>query len=83
MIENGSIIELSNSKKYIITDKTIEDGNVFYLCLELDYETEEPIDETYFFKQDSTKSLIPITNQSDIDFLKNIFVSKFLSENNN
>lgn len=79
MIENGSIVELSNNKKYIITDSSIEDGNIYYLSLEVDYDTEMPKDDTIFFKQTDNNTLTPIINENDIDFLKNVFVNKFLS----
>lgn len=78
MIENGSIITLSNNKKYMITDSTVEDGNIFYLTLEVDNITELPTEESVFFKQTDNNTLIPINNINDIDFLKNIFVNKFL-----
>lgn len=78
MIENGSIITLSNNKKYMITDSTVEDGNIFYLTLEVDNITELPTEESAFFKQTTNNTLIPINNINDIDFLKNIFVNKFL-----
>lgn len=79
MIENGSIVELSNNKKYIITDSSIENGDIYYLSLELDYNTEMPKDESIFFKQKDDNTLIPVINDSDLDFLKNVFVNKFLS----
>ncbi len=79
MIESGSIVELSNNKKYIITDSTIENGSVYYLSLEVDNDTEIPTENDVFFKQTENNTLTPITNESDIDFLKNIFVNKFLS----
>ena len=78
MIENGAIITLSNNKKYMITDSTVEDGNIFYLTLELDNITELPTEESVFFKQTDSSTLIPINNINDIDFLKNVFVNKFL-----
>ncbi len=78
MIENGSIITLSNNKKYMITDSTVEDGNIFYLTLEVDNITELPTEESVFFKQTTNNTLIPINNINDKDFLKNIFVNKFL-----
>ncbi len=78
MIENDSIITLSNNKKYMITDSTVEDGNIFYLTLEVDNITELPTEESVFFKQTTNNTLIPINNINDIDFLKNIFVNKFL-----
>ena len=79
MIESGSIVELSNNKKYIITDSTIENGSVYYLSLEVDNDTEIPTENDVFFKQTENNTLTPITSESDIDFLKNIFVNKFLS----
>ena len=79
MIENGSIILLSNNKKYMITDSSIENGNIYYISLEIDYDTEMPKDETVFFKQSDNNKLTPITNESDIEFLKDVFVNKFLS----
>ena len=80
MIESGLIVELSNNKKYIITDSSIENGKVYYLALEVDYNTEVPTDESIFFEHGENNTLIPIKNESDIDFLKTIFVNKFLSD---
>lgn len=79
MIENGSIVELSNNKKYIMTDSSLENGNVYYLALEVDYETEMPKEDSMFFKHGDNNTLIPITNEGDIDFLKTVFVEKFLN----
>ena len=79
MIENGSIVELSNNKKYILTDSSLENGEIYYLALEVDYNTEIPTDESIFFKAGENNTLIPITNNSDIEFLMAIFVNKFLS----
>ena len=79
MIESGSIVELSNNKKYIITDSSIENGNVYYLTLELDFNTEMPKEESVFFKQTENNTLTPVTNENDVDFLKTIFVNKFLA----
>lgn len=78
MIENGSIIELSNEKKYMITDSSIEDGIVYYLSLVVDKISEIPTEESVFFKQIDQNTLVPITNPDDVDFLKTIFVNKFL-----
>ena len=50
MIEIGSIVELSNNKKYIMTDSSIENGSVYYLALEVDYQTEMPKEDSIFFK---------------------------------
>ena len=80
MIESGLIIELSNNKKYIITDNTIENGKVYYLALEVEYETEMPTDESIFFEHGEDNTLIPIKNDNDIEFLKAVFVNKFLKE---
>ena len=80
MIEVGMILELSNNKKYIITDTTIENGKIYYLSLEVDYNTEVPTDNSMFFEQGDDNTLIPIKNENDIDFLKTIFVSKFLDD---
>lgn len=80
MIENGMILELSNNKKYIVTDSSIENGKVYYLTLEVDYNTEVPTDNSMFFEHGDDNTLIPIINQNDIEFLKTIFVSKFLDE---
>ena len=80
MIETGFIVELSNNKKYIITDSSVEDNNIYYLTLEVDYETEVPTDNSMFFRQGEDDTLIPIKNQSDIEFLKTVFVNKFLDE---
>ena len=79
MLESGSIVELSNNKKYIITDSSIENGDIYYLGLELDYNTEMPMDESVFFKQNDEHSLLKIKNENDIEFLKDVFVNKFLS----
>lgn len=78
MIESGSIVELSNNKKYIMTDSSLENGNVYYLALEVDFETEIPKEDSMFFKHGENNTLIPISNEDDIEFLKNVFVSKFL-----
>ncbi len=80
MIESGLIVELSNNKKYIITESTIENGKVYYLALEVDYNTEVPTDESLFFEHGTDNTLIPIKKESDIGFLKTIFVNKFLEE---
>ena len=80
MIEVGMILELSNNKKYIITDSTLENGKIYYLTLEVDYNTEVPTDNSMFFEHGEDNTLIPIKNESDIDFLKTIFVSKFLDD---
>ena len=80
MIDSGLIVELSNNKKYIITDSSVENGKVYYLALEVDYNTEVPTDESIFFEHGEDNTLIPIRNESDIDFLKTIFVNKFLNE---
>ena len=82
MISNGSIVELSNNKKYIITDSSTQNGDIYYLSLELNYDTEMPKDETVFFKQNGKQSLLKITNESDIDFLKDVFINKFLANYN-
>lgn len=78
MIEKGLIVELSNNKKYIITDSSIENRKVYYLALEVDYETEVPTDKSMFFEHGENNTLIPIKNENDINFLKTIFVTKFL-----
>ena len=78
MIENGSIVELSNNKKYILIDSSLENGNIYYMALELDYNTEIPTEESIFFKSGENNTLIPVTNQSDIEFLMAIFVNKIL-----
>ena len=80
MIESGLIVELSNNKKYIITDSTLENGKVYYLALEVDYKTEVPTDESIFFEQGTDNTLILIRDEGDIDFLKTIFVNKFLND---
>lgn len=79
MIESGSIVELSNKKKYIMTDSSLENGSVYYLALEVDFDTEMPKEESIFFKQGDNNTLIPVTNEGDIDFLKTVFVEKFLN----
>lgn len=78
MIENGSIVELSNNKKYIMTDSSIENGNIYYLALEVDYQTEMPKEDSMFFRHGENNTLIPVTSDSDIEFLKTMFVNKFL-----
>lgn len=78
MIENGSIVELSNNKKYIMTDSSIENGSIYYLALEVDYQTEMPKEDSMFFKHGENNTLIPVTNDSDVEFLKTMFVNKFL-----
>ena len=80
MIESGLIVELSNNKKYIITDSTTENGKVYYLALEVDYNTESPTDESIFFEHEKDNTLIPIRDEGDIEFLKTIFVNKFLND---
>lgn len=82
MIENGLIVELSNNKKYIITESTIENGKVYYLALEVDYNTEIPTDESVFFEHGDDNTLIQVKQDGDIDFLKTIFVNKFLNDIN-
>lgn len=80
MIEKGSIVELENGKKYIITDSSIENQKTYYLALEVDYNTEELKDETMFF-EDNGDSLIPVISENDILYLKTIFIDKFIEEN--
>ena len=60
MIENGSIVELSNNKKYIITDSSIENGDTYYLSLEVDKDTLLPKDESVFFKHTANNTLTAI-----------------------
>lgn len=79
MIETGTIVELENNKKYIITDSSIEDGRIFYLTLEVDYKTEVPKENSMFFEH-VKDTLVPVTEDGDIEFLKQIFVDKFLDE---
>ena len=79
MIESGSIVELSNNKKYILSDSTLENGNVYYMALELDYDTEMPKEDSIFFRHSDNNTLVAVTNESDIDFLKTIFVNKFIN----
>lgn len=78
MIENGSIVELSNNKKYIMTDSSIENGSIYYLALEVDYQTEMPKEDSMFFRHGENNTLIPVTKDSDVEFLKTMFVNKFL-----
>ena len=80
MIETGLIVELSNNKKYIITDSSVENNKIYYLTLEVDYETEIPTDNSMFFEHGEDNTLIPVKNESDINFLKTVFVNKFLNE---
>lgn len=77
MIETGTIVELSNNKKYIITDSSIENSHIYYMALELDYNKEIPTDKSMFFEH-VDDSLIPITKDGDVEFLKTIFVDRFL-----
>ena len=80
MMEKGLIVELSNNKKYLITDSTYEDGKMYYLTLEVDYNTEVPTENSMFFALGEDETLMPITNEEDIEFLQTIFVTKFLDE---
>jgi len=49
------------------------------LALEVDYNTEKPLDKSMFFEHvDDT--LIPVTAEGDIEFLKTIFVDKFIKD---
>ena len=79
MIETGTIVELANKTKYIITDSSMENTHIYYLALEVDYDTEEPKNESMFFEHDGD-SLIPVTEDGDVEFLKTIFVNRFLKE---
>ena len=80
MIENESIVELENGKKYMIIDSSIENQKRYYFALEVDYVTEEPKEEFMFF-EGNNDSLSPITSESDIIYLKTIFIDKFIDEN--
>ena len=80
MIEIGTIVELKNNKKYIITASSKADNRLFYLALEVDSVTEEPKMESMFFEDFGTH-LLPITAEGDIIYLKNLFVEKFIDEN--
>jgi len=82
MLESGLIVELSNNRKYIITDSTLENGKIYYLALEVDYSSEIPTEESMFFEHGDDNGLIPIKNESDIEFLKTVFVNKFLNDIN-
>jgi len=77
VIETGSIVELENNKKYIITGSSTENGHIYYLALEVDYNTEVPNENSMFFEH-KEDTLIPITDLGDIEFLKTVFVDKFL-----
>lgn len=79
MIESGSIVQLSNNKKYLITDSTIENNNIYYMTLEVDNESEIPTENSVFFEH-KDNTLIPINNENDIDFLKKVFINKFFKE---
>ena len=79
MIETGTIVELANKKKYIITDSSMENSHLYYLALEVDYETEVPKNVSMFFEH-VDDSLLPITEDGDVEFLKTIFVNRFLKE---
>ena len=78
MIDKNSLVELSNHKKYLITDSSFENNKIYYLALEVDYNTEVPSDNSLFFEQRDDNTLYPVTNEDDVDFLKTIFVNKFL-----
>lgn len=80
MIENGSIVELSNNKKYIITDSSVENGKIYYLALEVEYDTEIPTEVSMFFEQEGDNTLLLVKNEDDINFLQTVFVNKFLDE---
>lgn len=80
MIENGSIVELSNNKKYIITESSVEDDKIYYLALEVDFQTEIPTEKSVFFEHSDEDTLILVKNEDDVEFLKTIFVNKFLDE---
>ncbi|MBQ3021166.1 MAG: hypothetical protein IJD92_02970 [Bacilli bacterium] len=82
MIENGTIVELSNNKKYILTDSVIENNHIYYLALEVDYKTEIPNENSMFFELKNNNILTPITDINDIDFLKIVFVNKFIENTN-
>ena len=80
MIEIGSMIELSNNKKYIITASSNENFKTYYLALEVDNVTGEPKEESMFFEA-NRDTLIPITVEQDVEYLRTIFVNKFIEEN--
>lgn len=80
MIHVGSVLELSNNKKYIVSDSTLENGKIYYMTLEVDYESEMPTENSFFFKENGENSLVLIKNLDDIEFLKTIFVNKFLDD---
>ncbi len=83
MTEVGDLVELSNNKKYIIVDSSLEDGSLYYLALEVDNETELPKDKDngiFFKKGDNEGELIPVTDEADITFLKAIFLNNFLDD---
>ena len=79
MIESGSILDLSNNKKYVITDSINYDGILYYISLEL---TDDLVatDNTVFFKSISRSELIIVSDNALIDTLKDLFVNKFLQE---
>lgn len=79
MIESGSIVDLSNNKKYVITDSINYDGILYYISLEL---TDDLVatDNTVFFKSISRSELIIVSDNALIDTLKDLFVNKFLQE---
>lgn len=79
MIETGTIVELANKTKYIITDSSIENTHIYYLALEVDFETEEPKNVSMFFEH-VDDSLLPVTKDGDVEFLKTVFVNRFLKE---
>ena len=61
MIEIGTIVELENKKKYIISNSSVENQKTYYLAIEVDYNTNNLKEETMFF-QDAGDSLIPIVS---------------------
>lgn len=79
MIEVGTIVELYNNKKYIITDSIKEYNNIYYLALEVDYDTEIPKENSVFLKHIDNE-LIQVDDGNIIDYLKQVFVDKFLKE---
>ena len=82
MLEEGSIIELSNNKKFIITDNVFYKNDLYYLSLEVDFNTLFPTDNTVIFKS-RDNGLIEVNDDSEKDILKEIFINKFINEYSN
>ncbi len=83
-MEEIRIVELSNGKKYMLTDSTKENNSIFYFAMEVDYDTELPNDDSKscFFKETENDTLTPVTNEADINYLMTVFVNKLIDDVN-